>query len=161
MLVPGLHVWMVGDGKQRGALEALTDELRIRDRVRFTGWVDEPIHHIAAGDVFILPSRHEPLGNVLLEAWQAGVPSVSTRCEGPNWFMRDGTDGLMVPIDDAAAAAAAISRLLSDPDQAGRYAANAAARLDEMFSTRAIVKQYRALYAMPRGAARRLGQGGQ
>ncbi|SPH24772.1 N-acetyl-alpha-D-glucosaminyl L-malate synthase [Defluviimonas aquaemixtae] len=145
--VPGSWLWLAGDGKEREALEALVRDCRMTDRTRFLGWQDEPIHQIAAADAFVMPSRHEPLGNMLLEAWQAGVPSVSTASEGPSWFMRDGTDGLVVPIDDVDALAAALERLRTDREAAGRFAENAKSRLQEMFSEQGVVDAYLKLFS--------------
>jgi len=141
-LVPYAWLWLIGDGKLRGDLERLAAGLGVADRVRFVGWVDDPSHHIAAADAFLLPSRHEPLGNILLEAWAVGVPSVATRSDGPAWFMRDGVDGLMADVDDAAGIAAALCRIRDDPVAARGYAAAARARLDEMFSEEAICRDY-------------------
>ena len=47
------------------------------------------MHYVAAADCFVMPSRHEPLGNVVLEAWATGVPCVTTASEGPRWFASD------------------------------------------------------------------------
>jgi len=140
--IPGAYLWLIGDGRLRPELESLAAELGVRDRLRIIGWVDEPIHHIAAADVFLMPSRHEPLGNILLEAWSAGVPSVSTRSDGPNWYMRDGVDGLMADIDDPDQIAAALVRLRDDPALAATCAANAKARLEELLSEEAICRAY-------------------
>ncbi len=144
--IPNAWLWLVGDGVDREKLEALTDELGLRARVRFTGWIDEPIHHIAAADVFVLSSNHEPLGNILLEAWKAGVPTVSTRAEGPVWFMRDGVDGLMVDIGDDKAMAAALIDIRDNPARAAGFVANATERLGEMFSKDAVLDSYIRLF---------------
>ena len=154
--IPGLWLWLIGDGKEREGLEKLAAGLGIADRTRFVGWVDETIHYIAAGDLFLLPSRHEPLGNILLEAWQAGVPSVSSRCEGPSWFMRDGVEGPMVDIDDIDATVAALQSLLDDPARARAHVTAATARLQEMFSEDAIVDAYLHLMQLPPEKARAL-----
>jgi len=140
--LPGAYLWLLGDGKERPALEALAQTLGIADRVRFAGWVAEPIHFVAAADAFVMPSRHEPLGNTLIEAWQAGVPSVSTRSEGPDWYMRDGIDGILAPIDDDAAIAAGLARIRDDPALRAAFVANATARLAEWFSEAAVVDAY-------------------
>lgn len=140
--VPEAWLWLVGDGSQRQALEALAAELGIAERVRFAGWVAEPIHYVASADAFVMPSRHEPLGNALLEAWQAGVPSISTRSEGPDWYMRDGIDGILTPIDDAAAITAGLARLRDDPALGQGFARNAKARLAERFSEEGVVEAY-------------------
>jgi len=123
-------------------LEALALKLGIMERVRFVGWVSEPIHYIAAANAFVMPSRHEPLGNALLEAWQAGVPSVSTRSEGPDWYMRDGIDGIITAIDDHAAIAASLNRIREDHELAASFVINARSRLVEFFSKDAVVDEY-------------------
>ncbi len=145
--LPDAWLWLLGDGEERAALEALARDLGAAGRIRFVGWVAEPIHHIAASDAFVMPSRHEPLGNMLLEAWQAGVPTVSTRSEGPSWFMRDGIDGQMVDIDDWRSMATALERLRGDPALGRGHVAGARARLDEMFSKDAVVDAYLRLFA--------------
>ncbi|MGB8814757.1 MAG: glycosyltransferase [Paracoccaceae bacterium] len=145
--LPGAWLWLLGDGQERGALEALAKELGVADRTRFVGWVAEPIHHLAAADAFVMPSRHEPLGNMLLEAWQAGVPSVSTRSEGPDWFMRDRIDGRVVPIDDCDGLVAALAEIRGDAALAARYVENARGRLDSMFSERGVVDAYLRLFS--------------
>lgn len=140
--IPGAWLWLIGDGRLRPDLEKLAADLGVADRIRFVGWVENPVHHIASADAFLLPSRHEPLGNILLEAWAAGVPSVSTQCDGPSWFMRDGIDGLMADIDDDEQIATALMALRDDPAAARVFAANARARLDEFFSEDAICNDY-------------------
>ena len=144
--IDGAYLWLIGDGKERPALEALVAELGLADRTRFIGWVDEPIHHLAAADALAFPSRHEPLGNVILDAWQAGVPVVSTRAEGPGWFFRDGIDGIMVEIDDLDGMTAGLKALKDDPSLRAQYAAAGTARLAEMFSEDAIVDAYLAAF---------------
>lgn len=144
--IPGAWLWIAGDGPERAALETLARDLGMSDRIRFTGWIAEPIHYLAAADAFVMPSRHEPLGNVLLEAWHAGVPSISTRSEGPSWYMRDGVDGLMVDIDDVPAMSTALQRLRDDRGAADTFAVNARDRLDQLFSEKAVVAAYRDVF---------------
>lgn len=145
--IPDAWLWLIGDGKERAALNALAREVGMAERTRFTGWVEEPIHHVAATDVFGMPSRHEPFGNVVLEAWRAGVPVVSTRSEGPSWYMEDGENGALVDIDDLGAFAAALDRLRSDRAFADALVAGGRARLDGMFNKDRIVDQYLDLFA--------------
>jgi len=144
--IPGAYLWLMGDGEERPGLEALVDELGMRDRTRFAGWVREPMHHVAAADVFCLPSRHEPLGNVILEGWQCGVPVVSTRSEGPEWFMANEEDGLTVDIDDAAAMTSAFARLRDDPALRRHLVANGSAKLVTRFSEERVLSQYMDLF---------------
>jgi glycosyltransferase involved in cell wall biosynthesis len=112
----------------------LAAELGIAERTRFTGWLDETMHYVAASDVFVMPSRHEPLGNVILESWHAGIPTVTTRSEGPIWFVADGKDALMCAIDDVDGMAAAIVRIRDDPVLAHSLVENGRAKLAAAFT---------------------------
>ena len=144
--IPDAWLWLIGDGEERPALEGLAREVGIANRTRFVGWVKEPVHHIAATDVFGMPSRHEPLGNVILEAWQAGVPVVATSSEGPSWYMVDGENGVLGDIDDLDAFVEAINRLRCNRAFAEALVTGGRARLAEMFSRDRIVDQYLKLF---------------
>lgn len=138
----GAWLWLVGDGPERAALEALVDKLGMRDRTRFAGWVPEPMTFIAAANCFVMPSRDEPLGNALIEAWHAGVPSVTTRTAGPNWYAADGRDSLIVPVEDAAAMADAVARIRRNPELAAELCAGARATLENTFARDKVVQRY-------------------
>jgi glycosyltransferase involved in cell wall biosynthesis len=145
--VPGAWLWLAGAGEREGELRALAEDLGIGARTRFFGWVEEPMHVVAAADVYVMPSRHEPLGNVILEAWHARVPVVSTRSEGPSWFATDGQDALMVEIDDAAGMAAAMMRLRDDPALAARLVEGGRATLEAKFTKPQVIAQYQRIFA--------------
>ncbi|MBF9033981.1 glycosyltransferase [Rhodobacterales bacterium HKCCE2091] len=149
--VPDAVLWLIGDGEARGALEALAASLGIAGRVRFAGWVAEPMDYVAAADAFVMPSRDEPLGNALIEAFHAGTASVTTATEGPGWYAMDGTDCLVVPVDAPALMAAALLRLQGDPALRARLAEGARATLDAKFSEQAVVSAYFDLIARLRG----------
>jgi glycosyltransferase involved in cell wall biosynthesis len=144
--VPNAYLWLIGEGKERDALEALAQSEGIADRTRFIGWVDEPIHYIAASDVFGMTSRHEPLGNVVLEAWQAKVPVVATRSEGPSWYMVDGGNGVLTDIDDLDPFVAGLQKIKDDPAFGAKMVQGGSAQLDTLFSKRGIVDQYLDLF---------------
>ena len=145
--LPGAWAWLVGEGEKRAELEALARELGIAGRVRFTGWVDEPMHYVAAGDAYVMASRHEPLGNVILESWRAGVPVVTTRSEGPMWFVEDGRDALMVDIDDAGAMSEALARIRADGALAASLVRAGREKLAAQFSKDVIVQRYLDLFS--------------
>ena len=89
-----------------------------------------------------MASRHEPLGNAVLEAWKAGVPVVSTRSEGPCWYMQDGVDGLLVDIDDELSFANKLKLIEHDRDLSDNLIAGGEQRLKEWFSKDAVVSSY-------------------
>jgi glycosyltransferase involved in cell wall biosynthesis len=112
--VPNAYLWLCGDGEQSEALKQQAAERGISDRVRFAGWQKDTRPFLAAADIFVMASSHEPLGNVVLEAWAQGTPVISARSEGPSWFMRHGENGLLVDIGHVDGFADAIKLLAGD-----------------------------------------------
>ncbi|HWL81414.1 MAG TPA: glycosyltransferase [Roseomonas sp.] len=133
--IPGAVLTIAGEGPEREALTRLATELGVADRVQLLGWRQDSGALLAACDVFICSSRHEPLGNIVLEAWSAGRPVVAVAAQGPSELIRDGETGVLVPPESPEALAVAIKALLQDPErraalgEAGRaaYAAGFAA----------------------------------
>jgi len=134
---------IVGDGPLRGQLETLVDRLGIRDKVIFTGEIDNsqtaPYYH--AAKVFVLASiaRSEAFGIVQIEAMAAGLPVINTRLEsGVPFVSLHGQTGLTVEPANPSALASAINRLLDNPDLrnslgvAGVQRANAEFSLERM-----------------------------
>jgi glycosyltransferase involved in cell wall biosynthesis len=144
--VPDAWLWIAGTGEREAEVRALAKELGVMDRTRFLGWLDEPMHAMAACDAYLMASRHEPLGNVVLEAWHAEVPVISTRSEGPSWFATDGQDALMVDIDGVDQMADALRRLKADPDLRQRLRDGGRATLGARFTRDSIAEQYLAVF---------------
>lgn len=103
---------IIGDGPERGSLEAEARRLGVADRVTFVGTVppDRLGPHYAAADLFVMPSWSEGFGLVYLEAMAHGVPVVGCTRQGPAEFVREGVNGFLVPPHDADAVAEAIRR---------------------------------------------------
>ncbi len=114
-----LHI--LGEGGERGRLEALAVHLGLGARVHLPGRVADPVPHLASAHVFALPSRYEGIPNALLEAMACGLPVVaSDSASGALEVVEDGRTGLLVRSADAVALAAALDRLLSDPEERRR-----------------------------------------
>jgi len=113
---PDVDLVLGGDGEVRSDLEAQAARLELAPRVLFPGRLDrsQVARACRNADVFVLPSRVEPFGIVVLEAWRAGAAVVATTHGGPPEFVADGTTGLLVDPNDPAALARALDRLLSD-----------------------------------------------
>jgi glycosyltransferase involved in cell wall biosynthesis len=121
-----LVIW--GEGPERERLEALRSRLGLEGRVEFPGVTERAGGWIETTDVFVLSSRYEGWGIVLLEAMAAGLPVVSFDCNfGPADMITNETDGLLVPNGDVEALAAALSRMLGDADLRRRLGDAAAA----------------------------------
>lgn len=101
---------LLGDGPLRADLEAIAPP-----NVIFAGWQRDPWPYYRMFDIFVIPSRYEPFGLVVLEAMQTGAPILSTRAEGPAETLGDDA-GMLVDVDDVPAMTDAFRQLTASPD---------------------------------------------
>jgi len=151
--IPGLYVWIAGEGPEREALQRLAGELGVEDRVKFLGWRNDRASLFKTADFCVYPSREEPFGNVVVEAWATGAPLLTTASTGPRWLVREGEDALMTPVDDVDALANGMKRLMASPDLRASLVAAGRRRVQEHFSESAIVARYIALFERVTGKA--------
>lgn len=142
---PGLHLWLAGEGPERQALQRLILALGIADRVRLLGWREDVAALMAAADLLVCPSRHEPLGNVVLEAWALRLPVIASAAEGPRALITQGETGLLVPIGDADALASAMAALARDPARRAELADAGHAAYAAGFAEASVTGAYRDL----------------
>ena len=153
-LLPRGHLYLAGAGPEEEVLRALAAELGITDRVSFLGWRRDIGALLSAADIFICSSRHEPLGNIVLEAWSATKPVIAAAAQGPSELINDGADGLLVPREDAAALAAAIAQLSESPERAAALAAAGRAHFAATFAEAPVIAHWRRLLADLKPAGR-------
>lgn len=142
--VPEAEVWLAGEGPEEVALR--TQAASCQARVRFLGWQEQTGALLRAADVFVCPSRHEPLGNVILEAWAMGVPVVAAASEGPRQLITPEETGLLAPVDDADALGQALRRMLGDKSLRETCAAGGKMRYEQEFSREHVVAAYVRLF---------------
>lgn len=145
-MLPDAHLWLAGEGPLKAALAAQAARLGIVARVRFLGWRDDVAALMAAADALVCPSRHEPLGNVVIEAWARRLPVIASDAQGPAALIEDGRTGLLVPREDAGALAAAMAHLAAGRELAARLAHAGRDAYLAQFSKRAVVERYLAFF---------------
>jgi len=143
---PGARFVVVGDGELRSDLERRVRDAGLETRFTFTGERRDVPDLLASFDVYVLPSLYEGLPHSLLEAMAAGVPVVTTATGGSEEAVEHERTGLLVPLRDPHALAAAIIRLLDDPAAARAMAERGQRRVHERYSTERLVEQAKALY---------------
>jgi glycosyltransferase involved in cell wall biosynthesis len=134
-----------GDGPTRPMLEQLAKMLGIEEKVSFIGKLSraDVVAALAEADVFVLSSKFETFGVVVVEALAMGVPVIATRCGGPEDIIEKG-DGLLVPVDDVNALANAMIRLVQSSPTANRLARRQRCR--ERFGSEGIAARWLELY---------------
>ncbi|MFN2384412.1 MAG: glycosyltransferase [Gemmatimonadota bacterium] len=138
--------WIVcGGGSQLEEIRTEVARRGLSARVHYLGFVPAARTHLPGADVFVLSSKTEGLGSSILDAMAAGVPVAATAAGGIPEMIDQERTGLLAPIGDAAALAAAVDRLLDDPALAARLAAAARERVRD-FDIARIVERTEAVY---------------
>jgi glycosyltransferase involved in cell wall biosynthesis len=141
-----VHLVLAGAGVQENVLKKISSDLGIESRVHWAGWLEQPGPYYELGDLFVCPSHHEPLGNVILEAWNHGVPVLSTASQGARELIQDGVNGVLVPCGDSDAMSVAMKRFLDHPAEFSHLPEEGNRSLDASYRSEVIVTEYIQMY---------------
>lgn len=141
-----VRLLIVGDGPQRALLESTIDECAVREKVFMAGDRSDVPAMLGVMDIFVLPSLAEGISNTVLEAMASGLPVIATKTGGNPELVRDEENGLLVPVGNVEALAAALARLLANSDQIDQMGANARSRVKQEFDWSRTVARYQGVY---------------
>ncbi|MBV9859531.1 MAG: glycosyltransferase [Alphaproteobacteria bacterium] len=149
--VPEMALCIAGEGPLRLILQRQAARLGLGGRVRFLGWRDDVPALLASADLVVCPSRHEPLGNVIIEAWAAWRPVAAFASDGPASLIRNEVSGLLVPLPDEPgggvdALAAVLNRLAADGELRARLGRGGREAYEAEFTEAAVVARYRGFF---------------
>ena len=145
--LPGVYLWIAGVGPLEAKLMGMAQALGVDQRVRFLGWRTDASALYRTADLCVFPSRYEPLGNVVIQAWAHGLPVIAAASQGPRSLLEVGRDRLLVPIDAAGALAGGVRLLLDEPSLRAEFRARGLARVAAEFSRAAVVARWRTLFS--------------
>jgi glycosyltransferase involved in cell wall biosynthesis len=140
-------------------LQAMVRELGLTRQFHFSGEVTDLRSHLAAADIFVLPSRSEGFSNAIIEAMASRLPVIVTNVGGNAEAVQDGVNGFVVPTEDASSIAKAMAELLANPTRAREMGLAGYVRAADLFTVDAtmqsIVDAYKKLLVdAQRGPAR-------
>ena len=145
---------IAGDGPELAGYRRLARRLGVAERVRFLGWRQDRAALLDLADVCALPSRREPFGTVMAEAWHRNTPLVAAKAEGPRQYVAHGENGLLCEIDDVADLAAKLRAVLDDKQLRQRLVEGGRRSYESLFSkdvaVASLLEAYREI--MRRGA---------
>lgn len=136
--LPDLAFLMAGDGPELDTYKKQATELNLNDRVCFAGWRNDRAALLDLADFCVLPSRYEPFGTVIAEAWFANVPLVATRADGARQYVTHDKDGLLSDIDDLNGLVENLRRLQTDKSLAKRLIKNGTKTYKDEFEREAV-----------------------
>ena len=137
---------IAGSGPQRAALEQLSRNLGVEDRVVFLGFREDVSDLLAASDLIVLPSFREGLSIALLEAMAAGKPIIATNIGSHKELASQGDIASLVPPGDPSALSESILRLARDPILMARLGTRARALFERDYTEQRMLNEYKALY---------------
>lgn len=133
-------------GELRKQLEQLVVELKLTDRFRFLGWLDEAEKLLGAMDVFVSASETESFGLAIVEAMAAGCAVVATATEGAKEVIEDQKTGILVPIGDVEQLAQSVIDLLSNDEKRESIATQSVQSAAKKFSLTRMVDEIEKVY---------------
>lgn len=149
--IPNSKFIIVGDDFRQGAyvqeLKALATGLGIEEHVFFIGPRPNIPEIMKDLDVFVLASRNEPFGLVVVEAMAAGIPVVATAAGGVTEIIEHGKSGFLIPIDDDGMLAESVCKILQNPELAKKHSENAILRVRSLFSIESMTEQTMKIYS--------------
>ena len=141
-----VHCIIVGDGESRKALEQLSLELDLTERITFTGFQNAPCRFHLLIDIFLLPSFSEGTSMTLLEAMSFSTPSIVTRVGGNPEIIINEEQGMVIESDNEDELFNAMSRFLQYPELIKKIGTKARKRYEELFTVQVMVENFYGLY---------------
>jgi len=138
---------LVGDGNQRPHLEELARSLGMIERIHFTGWLsgEAVATQYQQANLYVAPSRHEGMPNVVLEAMSAGLPVIASAIAGNEELVLPGINGMLAPSGDWQALRNSLRELLPTPEQRRKMGAASRQRAASSYTWSASADRYLAL----------------
>jgi len=137
---------IIGDGTEKRNLERLSQELNIEEDVLFVGFQSNPYKFIKMSDIFVHACLFEGFANAIIEAMSCGVPVIAIDCPyGPRDIIKNGENGLLVPMNDEGALVDAIVKLFHDKRLRDNLSETGAEKAME-FSLKSMVQKYESFF---------------
>ena len=129
---------IAGSGEEMVNLQRKVKDLNLENSVEFLGWIADPKDFFVQIDIFILPSKNETFGLVILEAMKFSKPIIATNCDGPKEILRHEIDGLLIDLKSSEPLpnqiAKAVEKIISDEELTNNLVKNSYQRLKNRFS---------------------------
>lgn len=140
---PKWRLKIFGEGELKEPLKRLCARLSLESSVEFCGVVPDVAERIRDSGMFVMTSDYEGISNAMLEALALGLPCICTDCPpgGARAFIRDGENGILIPVGDEGALEAAMTRLIEEPGLAKRFSREAV-KVRQKLEAKAIAERW-------------------
>jgi len=152
--IPSAYLWIVGAGEERDNLTKQIAQTHVQERIKLIDWQEDISSLYNTCDIYVCPSRIEPLGNVILEAWAHRKPVVAAKSKGPKGLIQNEKTGLLAALEDHEGLAIAINRFLQNPSLKKKLAQAGYRYYKDHFTKDAVVGQYLTFFEQIKGKKR-------
>jgi glycosyltransferase involved in cell wall biosynthesis len=128
---PTLHFIIAGEGPEENKIRQIITDLQIEKNVHMLGFRKDIRSVMQSLDVFLITSRAEGLGTIVLDAFASGIPVIATRAGGIPEMVEDGITGLLADVGDAVGLSKAVLHLLAHPELKSKLISNASSRVQD------------------------------
>lgn len=141
--LPENYVYLIiGSGPEEKSLRQLSSSLGIQERVVFAGWQNDITPYCYISDIFLVPSRHEPFGSVLLESWSHQIPLITSDSQGALAITEDTKNCLMFKKDDSSGIVQKVKLLDSHPTLTDDIVKKGHEELTTKYTSHPVLTQY-------------------
>lgn len=144
---PKIKLGIVGEGPERSNLEAQIKELKMEDHIKLNGRKKEIPQILKAADIFVLPSRREAFGLVILEAMISKLPVIASRTGGIPEIIESGKNGFLTEPEDSASLEKFMKNLITSLEKRATIGAAGFKTVTEKFSATKMAQEYAKIYA--------------
>lgn len=131
---PDVRLLIGGSGEEEGLLRQMIYELKLQNKIKLLGWINDKDKFFEEVDIFCCPSHHEPFGIVILEAMEHSTPIAYADSQGPSFILEDGIDALKFAKKSPDDLADKLRLLIEREDLAKKLSYNAYKKLSEVYS---------------------------
>ncbi len=140
--ISDFKLWIVGSGDEKQLYDEIVSRYKIKSKVDFFEWTDDISQFLNSANTLICPSRHEPFGNVIVEAWAHKVPVIVSDTGGPRLMVKNGINGLKFEKEDMFDLLKQIKLLESNLKLRKKIISNGYDEFKKKFSEDLIIKKY-------------------
>lgn len=145
--IPNLHLVIVGDGEMKDEILSFAEKNGLSDSLHIAGWVDNPLSYVKTFDIAVLLSRWEGFGLAIPEYMMAEKPVVATNIDAIPNIVKDGENGLLVPVDDYKVAAEKVMELYNNKSVREQLVKKGKKDVYEKFDARRVSKEHSELFS--------------
>ncbi len=135
-------LWIVGSGEEKELYDEIILKYKLKEKVFFYEWTDDISKFLNVSDLLICPSRHEPFGNVIVEAWAHKIPVIVSDTGGPKVMVKHKINGLKFKNEDMFDLLKHIKLLFSKPNLRKKIIKNGFYEFKKNYSEDLIIKKY-------------------